>query len=85
MRKERGENAMVQEYEVMKPFEATAPISGTKRRFSPGEIVVCDVKQSGSTVLFGAEAAGAAFSNYFLADRSVFKACCKWISRGPAG
>jgi hypothetical protein len=70
---------MMQEYKVMRPFAAAAPISGTQREFRPGEIVVCDKKQSGSVLTI--EAANAAYSAYFTVDRSVFEACCEWISR----
>ncbi len=73
---------MLQEFKVIRPFEATAPISGTKRQFSPGEIVVCDKKQSGSTLTLEV---GGAFTAFFLVERSVFEACCKWISRDAGG
>lgn len=69
---------MKQEYKVVQAFAATAPISGTQRQFSPGEILVCDAKQSGSTLTLEV---GGAFTAFFLVDRSVFEACCKWISR----
>lgn len=73
---------MKQPYKVIQPFAATVPISGTQRRFTPGEIVVCDAKQSGSTLTLEV---GGAFTTFFLVDRSVFEACCKWISVGPGG
>ena len=69
---------MQQEYKVIQPFEAAAPISGAKRQFGPGEIAARDIKQGGSTLTVGAEGA---FSTYYLVDRSVFEDCCKWISR----
>jgi hypothetical protein len=72
---------MRKEYKVMRPFPATAPISGAQRAFQPGEIVVCDKAENGPTLTI--EADDGAFSNYFLVDRSVFEASCKWISRGP--
>jgi hypothetical protein len=69
-------------YKVIQPFEATAPISGTQRRFNRGEIVVCDTKQSGEmlTIELGTE-----FATLFLVDRAVFKDCCEWYSKGPGG
>jgi hypothetical protein len=69
---------MIQEYKVIRPFEATAPISGTRRQFSPGEIIVCDKKQGDSTLTFGA---AGGMSTFYIVDRSVFEASCKWISR----
>jgi len=69
---------MKQEYRVTQAFAATVPISGSQRQFSPWEIVVCDTRQSGSTLTL--EVAGA-FTTFFLVDRSVFEACCKWMSR----
>lgn len=72
---------MKQAYKVIQSFAATAPISGTERQFSPGEIIVCDTKQSGSTLTL--EVGDGAFTIYFLVERPIFEACCKWISRGP--
>jgi hypothetical protein len=69
---------MKQEYKVVRAFAATTPISGTQRQFSPGEIVVCDTKQSGSTLTLEV---GVAFTTLVLVDRSTFEACCKWVSR----
>lgn len=70
---------MKQEYKVIQTFEATAPISDTKRRFSPGEVVICDIKQSGS--MLALEAGEGPVATFYLVDRHVFEACCKWISR----
>jgi len=61
------------EFKVTKAFNATTPISGAERRFIPGEIVVCDPKQQGSTLTL--QLGGA----FFLVDRSVFEACCTRI------
>lgn len=69
---------MMQLYKVIRPFAAAAPISGSQREFRPGEIIVCDTKQSGSTLTLEAEGA---FSAFFLVERSVFEACCEWTSR----
>ena len=69
---------MKQEYKVIHPFEATEPISGAQRLFNSGEIVLCDIKQGGSTLTLEV---GAAFTTYFLVDRSIFEDCCKWVSR----
>ena len=69
---------MKQEYKVIWPFTAIAPISGAQRQFRSGEIVVCDTKQSGSTLTLEV---GSAFTTFFVVERSVFEASCKWISR----
>jgi hypothetical protein len=73
---------MRQEYEVTRPFAALAPISGAQQQFTAGEIVACDTAQNGSTLTLEV---GGDFTLYFLVERSVFEACCKWISRGNAG
>jgi hypothetical protein len=69
---------MLQEFKVIRSFTAVAPISGTQRQFMPGDIVGCDTAQSGSTLTLEV---GGAFTGFFLVERSVFEACCKWISR----
>jgi hypothetical protein len=71
-------NPMKQTYKVIRPFDAKEPVSGAQRQFSPEEIVVCDTKQSGSTLTLEVDGAPTA---YFLVERSVFEACCKRISR----
>jgi hypothetical protein len=70
---------MKQEYKVTRPFTALSPISGAQRQFDAGEIVVCDAAQNGSTLTLEV---GGGFTLYVLVERSVFEACCKWISRG---
>jgi hypothetical protein len=57
-------------------------ISGAQQQFTAGEIVACDTAQNGSTLTLEV---GGDFTLYFLVERSVFEACCKWISRGNAG
>jgi hypothetical protein len=69
---------MRQEYKVIQPFTATEPISGNQQKFTPGDIVVCDAAQSGSTLTLEI---GGSFTRYFLLERSIFEICCKWISR----
>jgi len=71
---------MKQEFKVIRPFLATAPISGTQKRFGPGDIIVCDIKQPGATLTL--EAGEGSFTAFFSVERPVFEACCKWISRG---
>ena len=69
---------MRQEFKVVRPFTALAPISGTQRQFTVGEIVGCDTAQSGSTLTLEVSCA---FTLFFVVERSVFEDCCKWISR----
>jgi hypothetical protein len=69
---------MLHEFEVIRPFTALAPISGDERKFTEGEIVVCDMAQSGSTLTLEV---GGAFTLFFLVERSAFEASCKKISR----
>jgi len=73
-----GYATMLQEFKVMRPFTALAPISSAQRQFTAGEIVVCDTAQSGPTLTL--EVRGA-FTLFFLVERSVFEASCKYISR----
>jgi hypothetical protein len=70
---------MRQEYKVIQPFTATEPISGNQQKFTPGDIVVCDPAQNGTTLTLET---GGSFTLYFLVDRQVFEICCKWINRG---
>ena len=71
---------MRQEYKVIRPFTALAPISGAQRQFEAGEILVCDTAQNASTLTLEVEGG---FTLYFLVERSVFEACYKWISHTP--
>jgi hypothetical protein len=67
--------SMLQQFEVIKPFTALAPISGAERRFAAGEISFATA-QSGTTLIL------TLFTDYFLVERSVFEACCKWGNPG---
>jgi hypothetical protein len=64
----------------MRPFAATAPISGAQRKFLPGERIVCDKAQNDSTLTV--EVGDGALSGYFTVDRSVFEACCEPMNSG---
>ena len=46
---------MIHSYDVIRPFEAVAPISGRKRRFEPGDVVIYDTNEAGPTVLIEAD------------------------------
>lgn len=70
---------MKQEYRVIQPFTSTEPISGGQKKFAPGDIVICDVAEGGPTLTLEVFAG---FAAYFLVERSVFDACCKWINSG---
>jgi hypothetical protein len=67
---------MKQPYDVVRAFEATAPISGRKRRFDPGDEIAYEMSQRGPTVTIEVEA------SLFLVDRETFKKCCKFKNVG---
>jgi hypothetical protein len=70
---------MIQDYDVVRAFEATAPISGRKRQFKPGDVIAYEIGQAGPTITIEAD------TSLFLIDRSTFKACCKLKNHGTAG
>jgi hypothetical protein len=67
---------MVQDFDVIRSFEATAPISGRNRRFEPGDVIARDMGQRGEMVAIEAD------SSLFLIDRATFKICCKFRNAG---
>ena len=71
-----SKTTVVQPYDVIRAFEATAPISGRKRRFEPGDVIAYDMGQRGATVTIEAD------SSLFLVDRTTFKTCCKFRNAG---
>jgi hypothetical protein len=74
-----SKTTMVQDYDVVRAFEATAPISGRKRRFRPGDVIAYEMSQGGPTVTIEAD------SSLFLVDRTTFKTCCKFRNAGSGG
>lgn len=69
---------MTLQFDVVRAFEATEPISGRRRRFDPGEVVTRDTGQAGTTVTFEAD------TILFIVDRSTFKTCCRFKNEGGA-
>jgi hypothetical protein len=67
---------MMQPYDVIRTFEATAPISGRRRRFEPGDVIAYEMGQRGPTVTIEVDA------SLFLVDRTIFKTCCKFKNAG---
>lgn len=67
---------MVQPYDVIRAFEATAPISGHTRRFEPVDVIAYDMGQRGLTVTIEADA------SLFLVDLTTFRICCKFRNAG---
>jgi hypothetical protein len=67
---------MMQPYDVIRAFEATAPISGRKRRFKPGDEIAYDMGQRGPMVTIEVDA------SLFLVDKTTFKTCCKFKNVG---
>jgi hypothetical protein len=63
---------MTLEFDILRAFEATEPISGRRRRFNLSEVVTCDTGQAGTTVTIEAD------TILFVVDRSTFKVCCKF-------
>lgn len=68
--------SMSQGFDVVQGFEATAPISGRKRRFEPGERIACEIGQRGPILTIGAD------SSFFLVDHSTFEVCCEFHNAG---
>jgi len=67
---------MEREFEVIRPFAAVTPISGAQKHFERGDIIVCNPAQSGPTITL--HKAG----NFYIVERSLFKACCKTRNQG---
>jgi hypothetical protein len=74
-----SKTTMIQGYDVVRAFEATAPISGRKRRFEPGEVIAYEMGQAGPTVTIEVDA------SLFLVDRSTFETCCKFKNASTSG
>ena len=70
---------MIKDYEVVRAFEATAPISGRRHQFEPGDVIACDISQDGPRVTIEADA------SLYLVERSTFKTCCKVMGHSAAG
>jgi hypothetical protein len=70
---------MIKDYEVVRAFEATAPISGRRRQFEPGDVIACEMGQAGPRITIEAD------SSLFLVERSAFKTCCKVMGHSAAG
>jgi hypothetical protein len=69
---------MMQPYDVVRAFEAVAPISGRKRRLEPGDVIAYETNQSGPSVTIEVDA------SRFIVDSDIFKACCKFKNMGSA-
>ena len=67
---------MTKPYNVVKEFAAIEAISGLKRRFYPGDIVVCNFRQNGDNLVIEVG------SSLFLVERSIFETCCKFRNVG---
>ncbi len=70
---------MTQPYDVLQAFAAKTAISGREYQFKPGEIIACDKSQQGQTIVIETD------GSFFLVDRSVFDACCKFRNEGSSG
>ncbi len=67
---------MTQSYEVVEEFAAKEAISGRVHRFRPGDSVTTELGQDGDTIVVELD------STFFLVERPIFKACCKFQSAG---
>jgi hypothetical protein len=67
------------DYDVVRAFDATAPISGRKRQFEPGDVIASAMGQVGPIVTIEVDASP------FLVDRTAFQSCCKFGTCGSAG
>jgi len=67
---------MTRSYDVIRSFEAEEAINGKKRRFLPGEVVLCGTSQGPDVVVVEVE------HTFFLTPRSVFETCCKFKDPG---
>ncbi|MBZ5641410.1 MAG: hypothetical protein LAO19_01505 [Acidobacteriia bacterium] len=63
-------------YDVLQSFAAAEAISGREHRFNVGDIIVCEMRQRGISIVIEFE------TTFFLVDRSVFDACCKFRNEG---
>jgi len=74
---------MIQDYRVLRAFEAVEAISGHPRRFERGDVVTCDAGETDPTgpILMMIEAD----TSLYLVDRSTFDACCEFKSPGNGG
>jgi hypothetical protein len=64
-------------YCVRQAFKATDPISGREHSLQPGDTLMCDTGQAGTTILI--ELNGLSF----LVERATFKDCCEFKNEGP--
>jgi len=69
---------MTRAFNVVQAFKGTNVISGRKREFRLGEIVVSDNDEAEGRVTFEIE------RSFFVVEQSTFKACCKWKNDGAA-
>jgi hypothetical protein len=63
-------------YKVHTTFVAWEAISGRERRFEPGVLILCDMGQTGSTVVIEAD------TILFLVDRFIFETHTKFFNQG---
>jgi hypothetical protein len=69
---------MTQPYDVVQAFVAEEAICGREHRFKVGDIIACEMRQRGNSIVIEFE------TTFFLVDRSVFDACCRFRNEGSA-
>jgi hypothetical protein len=67
---------MNQRYDVLLGFVAEEAICGRERKFQPGDIIACELQQHGPTIVIEAD------TTFYIVDRLLFKACCKFRNEG---
>jgi hypothetical protein len=59
-------------FKVVSPFEATEPLSGSKRHFVPGEVFTIDLDtRDDPNVTIALD------KSYFVVDQHTFDSCCE--------
>jgi hypothetical protein len=64
------------QFSVVQAFKATGAISGRERQLKPGDTLLSDTPQTESMVTIEFD------KSFFLVERAIFQACCKWENVG---
>jgi len=76
---DQGDATVNPDYDLVRAFEATVPISARKRPLEPGDVIASSTGQVGATVSIEVDVP------LFLVDRTMFRICCKFRNSGGAG
>jgi hypothetical protein len=64
------------QFSVVRAFKATSVISGRERQLKPRDTLLSDTPQIESMVTLELD------KSFFLVERAIFQACCKWENVG---